>query len=115
MKAGRELDALIAEKVMGLNPHWLGDGIEVNILSIGESGIEVPRFSTDIAAAWEVVEKLEGDGWGHRHLVHSPGAEHPGVSWMFMKPGQGDQSMTTVEIVGEIPYIICLAALKAVE
>ena len=71
--------------------------------------------STDITAAWEVVEKMEADGWGHKHLVHSPEAEHPGVSWTFMKPGQGKQSITTTEIVGSVPYVICLAALEAVK
>lgn len=58
MKAGRELDALIAEKVMGLktppnercsctNSEWL----------CRKHGT-FPRYSTSIADAWEVVEKL---------------------------------------------------------
>jgi hypothetical protein len=43
MEAEIELDALIAEKVMGIKP-----------LSISY----VERYSTDIAAAWSVMEKM---------------------------------------------------------
>jgi len=61
MPAGREMDALIAKEVMGwvLNPPnvrghgWLiHDHKMIGINSL-------PYFSTDIAAAWEVVEKEE--------------------------------------------------------
>jgi hypothetical protein len=54
MEPGRELDALVAEKVMG----WT---------KVGENAWEapnikgyplLPRYSTDIATAWEVVEKI---------------------------------------------------------
>lgn len=99
--------------------HWDGEGkqgtpdLEWTTLT-SYPNFRLRHYSTEIATAWEVVEKLEGDGWGHRHMVHSPNAEHPGVSWTFMKPGQGDQSMTTVEMIGEIPLAICLAALKAI-
>src|SRR5207245_4506773 len=41
IEAGRELDRLIAEKVMGLTP-----------------GEPIPPYSTDIAAAWTVVETM---------------------------------------------------------
>lgn len=44
MEAGQELDALVAQRVMG----W-------ETLS--------RRFSTDIAAAWEVVEMMRADEW----------------------------------------------------
>ena len=148
-KPGRELDALIAEKVMGFSdgPHTLyrwhdrkkrerplhgafhrasGDPIGDFSAYVNEAGekffcgrpkqVHWPSLhSIDTRAAWEVVEKMEADGWGHKHIVHSPEAEHSGVSWTFMKPGQGEQSMTTIEVVGSIPYAICLAALKAVE
>ena len=50
MKAGRELDALVAEKVMGVKnmEQWL----------INHRMDETGQYSTDIAAAWEVVEKM---------------------------------------------------------
>ena len=43
MEAGRALDELVAKKVMGQR-------------------VEVPHYSTDIAAAWTVVEKMR-DMW----------------------------------------------------
>lgn len=74
MNPGRYLDALVAEKVMGLklkNPQpeskwWKGrfylemdsKGADVKVDSLGYWHELVPEYSTDIAAAWKVVEKL---------------------------------------------------------
>lgn len=55
MKPGREVDALVAEKVMGWTiseGFYYGPGERVPA--------NIPRYSTDIAAAWEVVEKMRG-------------------------------------------------------
>ena len=60
MEAGRELDALVAEKVMGwkdVNTAWPSYGSPPES---PDGWREIPAFSTDIAAAWEVVEKLSG-------------------------------------------------------
>lgn len=74
MSAGREMDALVAEYVMG----W--KHVNVIGLTYGEFTIHpdngvfiahatqyrviVPWMpSTDIAAAWQVVEKMRTDGW----------------------------------------------------
>lgn len=62
MKPGRELDALVAEKVMG----WTGVGPDVDAEIYGwpsghnkELGVYwVPHYSTDISAAYEVVEMM---------------------------------------------------------
>ena len=56
MKAGRELDALIAEKVMG----WRLQAEPYTCWNLpdGDQRIYTPNFSTDIAAAWRVVEKM---------------------------------------------------------
>jgi hypothetical protein len=51
MKAGRELDSLVAEKFMG---HGSGYPLPNDFKYLAE----VPCYSTDIAAAWEVVEHL---------------------------------------------------------
>jgi hypothetical protein len=55
MPAGRELDALVAEKVMGwtkgLKPWLMPPGfVECDV-------VPIPNYSTDIAAAWEVANK----------------------------------------------------------
>lgn len=62
MPAGRELDALVAEKVMEENfPKKMafptGKGKELLVLELGRA-ISLPHYSTNIAAAWQVVEKL---------------------------------------------------------
>jgi hypothetical protein len=65
--AGRELDALVAEKVMGwqrmVRPDYDWAGHEWRIGGLGSGGIHLPSFSTDIAAAWEVVAEMERRGW----------------------------------------------------
>lgn len=64
--AGERLDAWVAEFVMG----WTPDKIENSSGDLVWSGYRMPngapnmpahRFSTDIARAWEVVEKLAED------------------------------------------------------
>lgn len=69
--AGRELDAAVAERVMGFHRHhsgvllpnddrlhlWYDDAMNAEAAK-GELWLRVPRYSTDIAAAMEVVEKL---------------------------------------------------------
>lgn len=96
MNAGRELDALVAEKVMGY---------EVN--REGYTGY-LPSFSTDIAAAWDVVEKLDlfspGSGL---YLVGS------GNEWrVFHSLGEGETELWCDGV--SALHAICLAALKAV-
>lgn len=57
MPAGRELDLLIALKVMGWEHNSLGDAW----IREGEPWVGCDEFqpSVDIAAAWEVVERLK--------------------------------------------------------
>lgn len=53
MNPSRELDALIAEKVFGfelIDDFWFKDETKITM--------RIPLYSTDIAAAWEVVEKI---------------------------------------------------------
>ena len=62
LQAGRELDALVAEKVFGwMNLRFIGDKSlrgEVD----GEPSEKVPFYSTDFESAWEVAEKLAEAG-----------------------------------------------------
>ena len=61
-EAHRSLDAKVARKVMGWTIKtdlFAPDGPWVNT---GEYLERLPEFSTDIAAAWEVLEKLVADG-----------------------------------------------------
>ena len=120
----RELDALVAEKVMGWQDAraffpWPESGVMLdNYAMMPPYGgairdiAHVPCYSTDIAAAWEVVEKLDGGG------------ERKTFWWTITSPG--DDTMYSARIVeGSVeiayaiapaaPEAICLAALKVVK
>lgn len=128
MEAGRELDALIAEKVMGWErgENWLippvGTPMRDNNWAAewDEKGRPhwLPRYSQDIEAAWQVVEKLRkdweylfinaGNGWGvecrTEHVDISPSND---ITYQWTE--------STGNIHGDTaPLAICLAALKAV-
>jgi hypothetical protein len=120
MSAGRELDALIAEKVMGSVPcdkwrpftaypaQWVKDTGECYHASCHPPQMGPPHYSTDIAAAWAVVERLVVLG----HPVE-----------LSLEPNDNGQCLCTLmaERMGEeatwgdtAPLAICRAALKAV-
>jgi hypothetical protein len=111
MQAGRELDILVAEKVMGktvrsknevTNNSFKHEYDEL-VVDLGNGRYEFIRhYSTDIADAWEVVEQLNDpesyldikiqsciDGWFVDYCNERTVAE-------------------------TIPLVICIAALKAV-
>ena len=113
MEAGREMDALIAELVMG----WQHPRVKINTVTDeiedywypipeAQTHIQCPHFSTSVAAAWQVVEKFDAYNinWNYWRKVHryelskygdEPGME--GIGW------------------GLTPALaICRAALKAV-
>lgn len=126
MEAGREMDAAVAERVMGearptreftisefdtamvgtpvLSPQgcWYG----VFEFEKGDKGEWVPMpYSTDIAAAWKVVERLKSLGW-HVQIKMSEGTkclcalENDSDDWC----GYEDTA----------PLAICRVALRAV-
>jgi hypothetical protein len=112
MTPGRELDALVAEKVMGLTVYPEGrDHVGPCWSKGGFHEEQVPNYSTDIAAAWSVVEAFTS-GNVNGHSCHSS-----------VRFGAGNQSWNAWfawgterhEAHGESPMeAICLAALKAV-
>jgi hypothetical protein len=118
MQTGRELDALVAEKVMGW---WQGNGWWRN--SDG-AGIKIVEWrypdqleadlrwepSAKICDAWEVVEKLRADKEADFDL-YAPAwagtANMMGGNWKAMIDGYAGVADTA-------PLAICLAALGAV-
>lgn len=134
MNAGRELDALVAEKVIGwkwatfcrvallLSPFdferevpgkpWMGwtEGAENSVQRDIEERLEgfqsIPHYSTDIAAAWEVVEKMRRDGYG----VHVGGRPD---AWEISIINAGGLEFS-LDDQPTAPLSICLAALQAV-
>lgn len=99
----REIDALVAEKVMGMLPPegkrtWWG-------LPGAHGGYSVPpHYSTDVSAAWRVVEKL--------HLSISP-MQHDEHTWSWVASDKHDLNEATYYAVDATPErAICRAALR---
>lgn len=137
----RELDARVAEKVMGWtyfkskHGHWVvrrpdGETIEpyfgaplFNSFS-GEKyperewhdGADVPDYSTNIADAWDVVAII-GEDFYLRLNSPCTGCNVKTSSWECGRVIPGDSGHSEQEMLGEAetaPRAICLAALKAV-
>jgi hypothetical protein len=53
LAAGREMDAAVHKAVFGEAPRHVGV-----VWFVGNQGAELPRYSAEIAAAWQVVEKM---------------------------------------------------------
>ena len=104
----RELDALVAEKVMGHKdlvqiagePHLtVGDGHYLDAIC--------PDYSTSIADAWMVVEKI-GLWYADNDLAE-------GIMWTFKIPSDEGGFFIYSAEAPTAPEAICQAALKAVE
>lgn len=113
MEAGPEMDALIAERVMEWTlvenqgaaggRFWQGGDVAFGDMS----EFYPPRFSTDIVAAWEVVEKLAGDEFGRVELTWDMREGGWVCSW-GIRFGARAVALTA-------PLAICRAALAATE
>lgn len=113
MTVGRELDAMIAEKVMGWTNDdygWLDDNGLIRGWAIAEGEPPLPNFSTQIAAAWLVIEKMKhftlrrkGESWTVEYRDCGNPMDHFVV----------DDCCASVT-ADTAPLAICLAAIKAV-
>jgi len=104
---GCELDLLVAEKVMGefVQTHTQHDGSEKFCQQCSN---DFPKYSTDIAAAWEVVEKMKEEFYFNLHLNRQGNYEARFQGSILAKE----------EIMGaayseSAPHAICKAALAA--
>jgi hypothetical protein len=108
----RELDAVVAEKVMRLyDVHKAGNGEWVYR---DEKGFltKLPHYSTDIAAAWQVVEKMRMM-WGEVALrTDGYRWEFDGYRWGF--GWEGDEGIWGHATADTAPEAICFAALEAI-
>ena len=124
MEPGRELDALVAEHVMewvhvrtstqGYGECWeLPDGTRLCTGSEIMPGLIGFAPSTDIAAAWEVVEKLVPPMWV---TFDSPDPySDKWIVWLSRVYSAEDPVVETERAEADTPaHAICLAALKAV-
>jgi len=116
MPAGRELDTLVAERVMGWSPPRKPDQYTWQAPSGWRGGVEqIPAYSTSIAAAWEVVDKLAESGKLCCLTIDKLG--FPGEEWrvFFQWDVSDDRMEMPYADAPTAPHAICLAALAAVE
>lgn len=128
MKPGKELDALVAEHVLGWGPREINHSTSILCKwrnpedSTGYNDYSLPSFSSDIAAAWELVEKLKvghrevrSDGCVVKDSIRIEYRETTG-SWFVCWAYSGWNFMEFEHWTeGEsAPHAICLAALKTV-
>jgi len=108
MEAGPELDRLVAKHIMGWKE---GQEILESLSGIGILGEKaLPRYSTDITAAWSVVEKLVNLGW----LVNllSPWKGNATCHWTCYVERKGENGWERLEATGDsAPLAICRAAM----
>lgn len=116
MPAGHEMDALVAEKVMGLKV--VEDPVSHRGLAIGRAdtfGSDLPYYSINIADAWRTLEKFAVE-----MMVFKVGSNRDADERIFYDCliGFGDHGWPAVvkgSAVGDTaPLAICRAALKAV-
>ncbi len=119
MKAGRELDALIAEKVMGLTRHdesYVTESIGKVLRFVWRDGcgdcvysgdMFLPHYSTNIADAWEVVPVLD------QRLDQFWSVVRAGEKFEFYSNPYELGDYTAYVEAGTLPLLLCLAALKA--
>lgn len=122
LTAGRELDALVAHEVFGAfgfeNIDVInGPANELFAVLPGNRAVNrVPYFSTDIAAAWDVVEKVrEISPPRFQNLQLIVYAYNRTYATFDAEAFSDYDSATWTEANGEhaTPLAICLAALKA--
>ena len=108
MQPGRELDLLIATEVMGWKvlSHWDGEGTIKHLIDENQCEVRPPDikpYSTDIAAAWEVVEKL-----GSSITIRGPSLKP--LFGKYWRADFNDWEFGWV-YADSAPHAICLAAL----
>ena len=102
----RELDAAVAEKVMKLS-YILFDGTDKDADEL------IPAYSTDISAAWAVLEWLRKQFFSTKIIMW----DHTDKVAIVCHERQGhDENIGDLEVEAPTaPEAICLAALKAVK
>lgn len=95
MKEGRELDAIIAVKIMGLK------AIEPE---------NIPHYSTDIFAAYKIISKLLRDGWFCKvsSRISKDGS-------LFYKANFHQHGRECERFATTIPMAVCTSAMAVVK
>lgn len=108
LQAGRELDILVAEKVMGWERLDMANGATrlVPPNHIAEPAEAVPHYSTTQSDALKVANRMSELGGVVSYKFHEL---YDGFDMKKIEPGQ------RIEMVRIDPFEICMAALEAVD
>jgi len=102
LEAGRELDVLVLKNVFGNEYKHIHN---TDYYREGDDYVLIPFYSTDIAAAWKVVEKFD------EYYIEHNATNYPDAKIFVML---GDNIDNAIE-AETLPLAICRAALKALE
>ena len=113
VEAGKDIDTLVAEKVMGLHKVVEPAGFAPTECDVWRSAaggkvseFHPPRYSTDIAAAWKVWEKMKAN-----ETLFEAFASHLCVVTGSLEFRQGQQPYSLAMFRMD-PLAICRAALN---
>lgn len=111
----RERDALVAEKVFGFKTGVYAHGDQPEIITPDNQFLRIPRYSSDLAAAWEVVEHMRRFHFRDVLSLVSPTDDCRSYRAMFSKKCAADMDSYPADMgMGEsASEAICLAALNA--
>jgi len=98
--ANRCLDAWVAEAVMGLTYVFF----DVELLERASQGRMAAYYSTDIAAAWQIIEKLR-----KQDMYYKLGFNGDGLPY-YIEAGFYEETLARADTA---PLAICIAAIKA--
>lgn len=130
MEPGRELDLVVAEKVMGCSLEKGASPIGIPHITCGCPGYphrdftkfapSIKPFSTDIASAWDVAQRIADLDEDNQFVIHVSPAKHQECEveikfWDYSEDPADPVLAGPIFILGKTaPHAICLAALKAV-
>ncbi len=110
--SGRELDAAVAERVMGRSVVWREWREELRPTD-RYSGAIITRYSTDNTTIWQVVERMHELGWRYVMLKGFQQGNHRHYA-AFDRQEWYDANPPWSAWAGTLPEAICRAALLAV-
>lgn len=121
---GRDLDALVAQIVMGYNVQYhVLEGKAIKLEEGKNVGkfMKIPNYSTNIADAWDIVKKIMSTHFEDVFSLLGPSDESNKWFAGFEKKWHGNKYGSNIDNVytregGETaPHAICLAAIKVFE
>lgn len=119
LRVGRELDALVAEKIFGL-PIYNKDNFGNPGTFVGSHDnpmvcSQPKNYSTSIVAAWEVIERMREIGWVFQ-IQSYPYSDTVRVEFWRHRVKDRPETLQLAAVSDiKVEAVICLTALKVIE